>query len=88
MGVDYRCNQQTNCSILASTNVFGDPCPGTLKYLEAHYQCVPGKRHFLGSLGGRGGHDGHPVPVADAPEPLQSQLGWQLVSAVLMNRPV
>ena len=52
MGVDYRCNQQTNCSILASTNVFGDPCPGTLKYLEAHYQCVPGKRHFLGSLGG------------------------------------
>jgi hypothetical protein len=38
----HRCNQQTNCSILASTNVFGDPCPGTLKYLEAHYQCVPG----------------------------------------------
>ncbi|KAK4016000.1 hypothetical protein OUZ56_030964 [Daphnia magna] len=36
-----KCNQQTNCSILASTNVFGDPCPGTLKYLEAHYQCVP-----------------------------------------------
>ncbi|OTF81263.1 hypothetical protein BLA29_007680, partial [Euroglyphus maynei] len=20
--------------------MFGDPCPGTLKYLEAHYQCV------------------------------------------------
>lgn len=39
----HRCNQQTNCSILASTNVFGDPCPGTLKYLEAHYQCVPGR---------------------------------------------
>ncbi|CAD0206234.1 unnamed protein product [Chrysodeixis includens] len=30
-----------NCSILASTNMFGDPCPNTLKYLEAHYQCVP-----------------------------------------------
>ncbi|CAG2065912.1 unnamed protein product, partial [Timema podura] len=21
--------------------MFGDPCPGTLKYLEAHYQCMP-----------------------------------------------
>ncbi|PSN57298.1 hypothetical protein C0J52_02077 [Blattella germanica] len=36
-----RCSQQQNCSILASTNMFGDPCPGTLKYLEAHYQCMP-----------------------------------------------
>lgn len=37
-----RCSQQQNCSILASTSMFGDPCPGTLKYLEAHYQCMPG----------------------------------------------
>ncbi|XP_021940476.1 latrophilin Cirl isoform X4 [Zootermopsis nevadensis] len=36
-----RCSQQQNCSILASTSLFGDPCPGTLKYLEAHYQCMP-----------------------------------------------
>ncbi|KAL0810102.1 hypothetical protein ABMA28_010908 [Loxostege sticticalis] len=36
-----RCSMHQNCSILASTNVFGDPCPNTLKYLEAHYQCVP-----------------------------------------------
>ncbi|XP_069693685.1 latrophilin Cirl isoform X9 [Periplaneta americana] len=36
-----RCSQQQNCSILASTSMFGDPCPGTLKYLEAHYQCMP-----------------------------------------------
>ncbi|KAF5286236.1 hypothetical protein FQR65_LT02248 [Abscondita terminalis] len=34
-----RCSLVQNCSILASTNMFGDPCPGTLKYLEAHYQC-------------------------------------------------
>ncbi|XP_046406443.1 latrophilin Cirl-like isoform X2 [Ischnura elegans] len=36
-----KCTQQQNCSILASTSTFGDPCPGTLKYLEAHYQCMP-----------------------------------------------
>ncbi|XP_059469822.1 latrophilin Cirl-like isoform X3 [Neocloeon triangulifer] len=36
-----KCSNQQNCSILASTSVFGDPCPGTRKYLEAHYQCVP-----------------------------------------------
>ncbi|KAK0161858.1 hypothetical protein PV327_008263 [Microctonus hyperodae] len=35
-----RCNQKQNCSITASTSHFGDPCPNTLKYLEAHYQCL------------------------------------------------
>ncbi|XP_058454822.1 latrophilin Cirl [Malaya genurostris] len=35
-----KCAQKQNCSVLASTNMFGDPCPGTHKYLEAHYQCV------------------------------------------------
>ncbi|XP_063219842.1 latrophilin Cirl isoform X2 [Bacillus rossius redtenbacheri] len=36
-----KCSQQQNCSVLASTSMFGDPCPGTHKYLEAHYQCMP-----------------------------------------------
>ncbi|XP_014249876.1 latrophilin Cirl-like isoform X3 [Cimex lectularius] len=36
-----RCSQQQNCSIQASTSLFGEPCAGTLKYLEAHYQCIP-----------------------------------------------
>ncbi|XP_018565685.1 latrophilin Cirl isoform X4 [Anoplophora glabripennis] len=36
-----RCTQHQNCSIPASTSMFGDPCPGTHKYLEAHYQCLP-----------------------------------------------
>ncbi|XP_017774015.1 PREDICTED: latrophilin Cirl isoform X3 [Nicrophorus vespilloides] len=36
-----RCYDKQNCSIPASTSMFGDPCPGTLKYLEAHYQCAP-----------------------------------------------
>ncbi|CAK9800214.1 Latrophilin Cirl [Anthophora plagiata] len=35
-----RCNDQQNCSIAASTLQFGDPCPNTHKYLEAHYRCV------------------------------------------------
>ncbi|CAD7094067.1 unnamed protein product [Hermetia illucens] len=35
-----KCTHKQNCSVLASTNMFGDPCPGTHKYLEAHYQCI------------------------------------------------
>ena len=38
----FRCSQRQNCSVAASTRGFGDPCPGTLKYLEAQFQCVPG----------------------------------------------
>ncbi len=39
-----------SCKLPASANVFGDPCPGTLKYLEAHYQCMPGSNHSLLSI--------------------------------------
>lgn len=35
----YRCTHKQNCSVLATANLFGDPCPGTRKYLEAHYKC-------------------------------------------------
>lgn len=38
----YRCNEKRNCSIQANTSLFSDPCPGTMKYLEAQYRCVPG----------------------------------------------
>nr|XP_037287775.1 adhesion G protein-coupled receptor L1-like isoform X1 [Rhipicephalus microplus] len=34
------CGMRRKCSLPASTDVFGDPCPGTYKYLEAHYQCI------------------------------------------------
>lgn len=34
-----RCTHKQNCSVLATANLFGDPCPGTRKYLEAHYKC-------------------------------------------------
>lgn len=35
------CSAKHNCSVAASSAIFGDPCPGTLKYLEAHYLCMP-----------------------------------------------
>ncbi|XP_055935855.1 latrophilin Cirl-like isoform X3 [Argiope bruennichi] len=37
------CGMKNSCSLSASPSLFGDPCPGTPKYLEAHYQCVPEK---------------------------------------------
>lgn len=42
-----RCSHKQNCSVLASTNMFGDPCAGTHKYLEAHYQCVSGECRLI-----------------------------------------
>lgn len=38
--METRCGGKRRCKVLASSKVFGDPCPDTLKYLEAHYQCV------------------------------------------------
>ncbi|PRD31550.1 UNVERIFIED_CONTAM: Adhesion G protein-coupled receptor L3 [Trichonephila clavipes] len=35
-----RCHQKPSCGIGVSSSIFGDPCPGTLKYLEVQYQCV------------------------------------------------
>lgn len=36
-----RCNNRTQCVVVAGTDVFPDPCPGTYKYLEIQYECVP-----------------------------------------------
>uniref|UniRef100_A0A3B4FE18 SUEL-type lectin domain-containing protein n=1 Tax=Pundamilia nyererei TaxID=303518 RepID=A0A3B4FE18_9CICH len=33
------CNGKRSCIIEASNSVFGDPCPGTYKYLEVAYDC-------------------------------------------------
>ncbi|XP_055935902.1 latrophilin Cirl-like isoform X2 [Argiope bruennichi] len=35
-----KCHQKPSCGIGVSSSIFGDPCPGTLKYLEVQYQCV------------------------------------------------
>jgi hypothetical protein len=34
------CNGHRHCLLQATTEFFGDPCAGTQKYLEVHYQCV------------------------------------------------
>lgn len=36
-----RCNNRTQCIVITGSDVFPDPCPGTYKYLEIQYECVP-----------------------------------------------
>ncbi|XP_014749421.1 PREDICTED: adhesion G protein-coupled receptor L1-like, partial [Sturnus vulgaris] len=35
------CNNRTQCVVVAGSDAFPDPCPGTYKYLEVQYDCVP-----------------------------------------------
>ncbi|XP_054906926.1 adhesion G protein-coupled receptor L3 isoform X4 [Poeciliopsis prolifica] len=39
--MSQRCNNRTQCAVIAGPDVFPDPCPGTYKYLEVQYECVP-----------------------------------------------
>uniref|UniRef100_A0A1A8K642 Latrophilin 2 n=1 Tax=Nothobranchius kuhntae TaxID=321403 RepID=A0A1A8K642_NOTKU len=41
--MSQRCNNRTQCVVVAGVDVFPDPCPGTYKYLEIQYECVPYK---------------------------------------------
>ncbi|XP_015247009.1 PREDICTED: adhesion G protein-coupled receptor L3-like isoform X11 [Cyprinodon variegatus] len=41
--MSLRCNNRTQCAVVAGPDVFPDPCPGTYKYLEVQYECVPYK---------------------------------------------
>ncbi|XP_060516330.1 latrophilin Cirl isoform X2 [Cylas formicarius] len=34
-----RCSFKRNCTVELSNSIFGDPCPGTDKYIEVHYFC-------------------------------------------------
>ncbi|XP_068754840.1 uncharacterized protein [Montipora capricornis] len=36
-----RCSNRPKCLVRANDATFGDPCPGTFKYLEVIYDCVP-----------------------------------------------
>ncbi|XP_064477048.1 adhesion G protein-coupled receptor L1-like isoform X2 [Ornithodoros turicata] len=38
--IQESCGMRSRCVLPASTTLFGDPCPGTFKYLEAHYKCI------------------------------------------------
>nr|XP_055027755.1 adhesion G protein-coupled receptor L3-like isoform X17 [Misgurnus anguillicaudatus] len=39
--MSQRCNNRTQCAVVAGPDAFPDPCPGTYKYLEVQYECVP-----------------------------------------------
>ncbi|XP_041417235.1 adhesion G protein-coupled receptor L2 isoform X18 [Xenopus laevis] len=41
--MSQRCNNRTQCIVVTGSDVFPDPCPGTYKYLEVQYECVPYK---------------------------------------------
>ncbi|XP_051977684.1 adhesion G protein-coupled receptor L3-like isoform X2 [Xyrauchen texanus] len=41
--MSQRCNNRTQCAVVAGPDAFPDPCPGTYKYLEVQYECVPYK---------------------------------------------
>ena len=38
--VEELCDGQGKCTLHASNNVFGNPCPGTFKYLKVTYNCT------------------------------------------------
>lgn len=42
-----RCNNRTQCVVVTGSDVFPDPCPGTYKYLEVQYECVPYSKYCI-----------------------------------------
>ncbi len=55
----YRCDGFPSCSLSWSdaSASFGDPCPGTDKYLEAHYTCRRQQQQQDGSRSKAGEYD-------------------------------
>ncbi|XP_077058228.1 L-rhamnose-binding lectin ELEL-1-like [Siphateles boraxobius] len=39
--VSYRCHGRKSCYLPAYNTIFGDPCVGTVKYLDLSYTCRP-----------------------------------------------
>lgn len=39
--LSIRCDRLNSCTVPVSSDLFGDPCPGTHKYVEIHYTCSP-----------------------------------------------
>ena len=37
-----RCQGGAHCHVPVDSTIFGDPCPGTYKYIEVHYSCDKG----------------------------------------------
>nr|XP_014265748.2 rhamnose-binding lectin isoform X1 [Maylandia zebra] len=57
------CNGKSSCIIEASNSVFGDPCPGTYKYLEVAYDCELHTVACEGSQANLHCDDGHIIAV-------------------------
>ena len=38
-----RCGNKNVCDVPVDSSIFGDPCPGTFKYIEVHYACRRGE---------------------------------------------
>ncbi|CAD5122242.1 DgyrCDS10690 [Dimorphilus gyrociliatus] len=58
------CNGKTSCSIRASNGIFGDPCRGIFKYLEASFVCLAGNIRGYAKFDGKDytGHDIRRIP--------------------------
>ncbi|XP_022237109.1 latrophilin Cirl-like [Limulus polyphemus] len=48
--IPAQCAMKQTCVVTASSAIFGDPCPGTRKYLEVHYECVAGHENMYSIL--------------------------------------
>ncbi len=55
-----KCDGKHTCSLQATTSVFGDPCPGTYKYLEVEYSCTESDTSEYGFV--LLSHRSHPTP--------------------------
>ncbi|XP_042348959.1 protein eva-1 homolog C isoform X2 [Plectropomus leopardus] len=76
--VSRRCHGRANCSVLADTLTFGDPCfPGTRKHLRVSFTCVP--RYLLEDVG-RGSTD--PFMISDYTHDLPERVALYFVSGI------
>ncbi|XP_044060604.1 protein eva-1 homolog C isoform X2 [Siniperca chuatsi] len=76
--VSRRCHGRANCSVLADTQTFGDPCfTGTRKHLRVSFTCVP--RYLLEDVG-RGSTD--PFMISDYTHGLPERVALYFVSGI------
>ncbi|XP_029020222.1 protein eva-1 homolog C isoform X2 [Betta splendens] len=76
--VSRRCHGRANCSLLADTQTFGDPCfPGTRKHLRVSFTCVP--RYLLEDVA-RGATD--PFLISDYTHGLPEKVALYFVSGI------
>ncbi|XP_018588982.2 protein eva-1 homolog C isoform X2 [Scleropages formosus] len=76
--VSRRCHGRTNCSLVADTQGFGDPCfPGVRKQLRVSFTCVP--KYLLEDVG-RGSTD--PFSIADYTHGVPEKVALYFVSGI------